>query len=109
MYGEFKQKKDTLKDSRKQAMLSKYGGEEHLQAPPRELLQQVEHYVEYSRTGQVISGAEKATVGTRFKEDVHPLNHSSVYGSWWSDGKWGYKCCRQFPRNAYCTAGALDK
>ncbi|KAJ2033706.1 mRNA splicing protein [Coemansia sp. RSA 922] len=109
MYGEFKQKKDTLKDSRKQAMLSKYGGEEHLQAPPRELLQQVEHYVEYSRTGQVISGAEKATMGTRFKEDVHPLNHSSVYGSWWSDGKWGYKCCRQFPRNAYCTAGALDK
>ncbi|KAJ1997407.1 mRNA splicing protein, partial [Coemansia thaxteri] len=104
MYSEFKQKKDSLADSRKQAILSKYGGEEHLQAPPRELLQQTEHYVEYSRTGKVVGGVEKAAAETKYKEGVYPLNHSSVYGSWWSDGKWGYKCCRQFPRNAYCTA-----
>ncbi|KAJ1669183.1 mRNA splicing protein, partial [Coemansia sp. RSA 2052] len=72
------------------------------------LLQQVEHYVKYSRAGKVVSGAGKPAVGTRFKEDVHPLNHSTVCGSWWSDGKWGYKRFQQFPQNAYCTAGALD-
>ncbi|KAJ1727527.1 mRNA splicing protein [Coemansia sp. Benny D160-2] len=109
MYNEFKSKKDTLKDSRRRALLSAYGGEEHLQAPPRELLVQDERYVEYSRTGQVISGEVRPAISTRYKEDVYPMNHSSVFGSWWADGKWGYQCCKQTLRNAYCTASALAK
>ena len=44
-------------------MIDKYGGQEHLKAPPKELLiAQTENYVEYSRTGQVIKGQEKAKV-----------------------------------------------
>lgn len=112
MYKDFTQKKDTLKDSRKQAILSAYGGEEHLQAPPRELLQQQEHYVEYSPAGKVIEGAGRPpnmAKMTKYREDIYPLNHTCVYGSWWSDGKWGYACCKQVLRNSYCTAAVKKK
>ncbi|CAG8711172.1 28785_t:CDS:2, partial [Racocetra persica] len=30
-------------------------------------------------------------------------NHTSVWGSYWADGYWGYKCCRSFIKNSYCT------
>ena len=35
---EFKEKKEKFEDSQKQTIVDKYGGEEHLAAPPRELL-----------------------------------------------------------------------
>ncbi|KAJ2667719.1 mRNA splicing protein, partial [Coemansia sp. RSA 1285] len=57
----------------------------------------------------VISGEVRPAISTRYKEDVYPMNHSSVFGSWWADGKWGYQCCKQTLRNAYCTASALAK
>ncbi|KAJ1728360.1 mRNA splicing protein [Coemansia biformis] len=109
MYSEFKDKKETAKTSRQQAILQKYGGEEHLQRPPEELLRQQEAYVEYSRTGQVISGEEPAVPASRYREDVYPLNHTSVFGSWWGDGRWGYRCCRQTMKNAYCTGSAAAR
>lgn len=34
---------------------------------------------------------------------MFPQNHTSVWGSYWEDGKWGFKCCQQFVRNSYCT------
>ena len=33
-------------------------------------------------------------------------NHTSVWGSWWKDHQWGYKCCKQTIRNSYCTGAA---
>ncbi|KAJ1982318.1 mRNA splicing protein [Dimargaris xerosporica] len=107
LHREFKAKKETLKKDIKSSILDKYGGEEHLQAPPKELLlAQTENYVEYSRTGKVIHGQERAVNRSKYEEDVFPNNHSSVWGSYWEDGKWGYKCCRATLRNAYCTAQA---
>ncbi|KAJ2682345.1 mRNA splicing protein, partial [Coemansia spiralis] len=106
MYGEFTTKKESAKTSRQQAILEQYGGEEHLQRPPEELLRHQDAYVEYSRSGQVVAGTAPLVPASRYREDVHPLNHSSAYGSWWDDGKWGYRCCRQTMKNAYCTAGA---
>ncbi|KAJ2591489.1 mRNA splicing protein [Coemansia sp. RSA 1797] len=108
MYKEYKGKTSDIKSTRQQEILQKYGGEEHLQAPPRELLHQEEAYVEYSRTGEVVKGAEPKAQ-TRYKEDVYAMNHSSVFGSWWSDGKWGYKCCKQTMKNSYCTGTSLNK
>jgi DNA-binding TFAR19-related protein (PDSD5 family) len=26
-----------------------------------------------------------------------------VWGSWWKDHQWGYKCCKQTIKNSYCT------
>lgn len=34
-----------------------------------------EDYVEYSRTGSVIKGQEKAAVKSRYEEDVYNNNH----------------------------------
>ncbi|KXS10066.1 hypothetical protein M427DRAFT_159823 [Gonapodya prolifera JEL478] len=104
LYREFQQKKEKVKDTVKESILDRYGGVEHLQAPPKELLlAQTENYVEYSRAGRVIKGQERAKVKSRYLEDTYLNNHTSVWGSWWKDGKWGYSCCHSHVRNSYCT------
>lgn len=45
-------------------------------------------------------------VRSRYEEDMHIGNHTSVWGSWWSDGTWGYACCHQCIKNSYCTGAA---
>lgn len=61
-----------------------YGGQEHLDAPPRELLlAQTEDYVEYSRHGAVLKGLEKAVARSKYEEDVLINNHTvRVAGRW---------------------------
>jgi len=104
---EYETKKDEFKTDMNQGILDKYGGEEYLKAPPRELLfSQTEDYVEYSRHGKVLKGDEKTVVRSRYEEDVYPNNHKSVFGSWWSGGVWGYKCCHSVVKNSYCTGNA---
>lgn len=52
---EYDKKKDQFKSQVQESILQRYGGEEHLQAPPKPLLlAQTEDYVEYSRYGKVI-------------------------------------------------------
>lgn len=43
---------------------------------------------------------------SKYEEDVYINNHTSVWGSWWKDHQWGYKCCQQTVRNSYCTGAA---
>ena len=33
-------------------------------------------------------------------------NHSSVWGSFWHEGKWGFKCCYSFEKRSYCTGAS---
>ena len=40
---------------------------------------------------------------------MHPGNHTSVWGSYWRDGEWGYACCHQFVKNSYCTGMASER
>ncbi|TKR81552.1 hypothetical protein L596_015405 [Steinernema carpocapsae] len=102
---DFEKEKEKSKKEHMEKLLEKYGGKEHLEAPEQDLLgAQTEHYVEYSRTGNVVKGAEKPTVQSRFDEDVFPGNHNSVWGSHWENGQWGYKCCRSTLKRAFCTA-----
>lgn len=104
---DFETKKDQFKSDMNKGILEKYGGAEHLEAPPRELLfSQTEDYVEYSRHGKVLKGDEKTVVRSRYDEDNYPNNHKSVFGSWWSSGEWGYKCCHSLILNSYCTGDA---
>lgn len=44
---------------------------------------------------------------SRYEEDVYINNHTSVWGSFWKDGMWGYGCCHQFVKNSYCTGASL--
>lgn len=100
---EYEKKKEEFKSKTKDEVLNKYGGEEHLQAPPKSLLlAQTEEYVEYSRTGKVVKGNEKQANRSRYEEDVYINNHTSVWGSFWCAGSWGYKCCHSYIKNSYC-------
>lgn len=78
--------------------------------PPEDvlLLAQTEQYVEYDAAGRVIKGQE-VKARSRYEEDVYINNHSSVWGSWWSDGTWGYACCHQTVKNSYCTGKAGEQ
>ena len=113
MFDQFKKKKEDLKTLQKDTVLKLYGGAEHLDAIPKELIYaQTENYVEYARDGRVVKGIETKVVATsKYEEDVYKNNHSSVWGSYWEAGQWGYSCCRQMVRNSYCTgeAGKLAK
>lgn len=101
---EYDKKRDELKDKARDSIIERYGGEEHLKALPKSLLlAQTEHYVEYSRYGKIIKGQDRQVIRSKYEEDIYPNNHMSVWGSYWQDGKWGYKCCYSFIKNSYCT------
>jgi hypothetical protein len=64
--------------------------------------------VEYSRTGHILKGQEKAKVQSKYEEDVYINNHTSVWGSWFDrdNGKWGFACCHSILSGSYCTGEA---
>ncbi|KAI5117762.1 hypothetical protein M0805_005193 [Coniferiporia weirii] len=106
LHKQYREKKEELRDTQKVGILAKYGGEQYLEKAPKELLQgQTEEYVEYSRTGQVIKGREKAKAKSKYMEDVYINNHTSVWGSWYdlSSSQWGYACCQSVLHVSYCS------
>lgn len=101
---EYDKKRDELKDKVCDGIIERYGGEEHLEAPPKSLLlAQTEHYVEYSRCGEIIKGQDRQIIRSKYDEDIYLNNHTSVWGSYWQNGQWGYQCCYSFIKNSYCT------
>ncbi|KAM1923986.1 hypothetical protein ACFX15_021823 [Malus domestica] len=85
----------------------KYGNAATEEQLPKELLLgQSENQVEYNRAGRVVRGMETSLPKSKYEEDVYINNHTSVWGSWWKDHQWGYKCCKQTIRNSYCTGVA---
>lgn len=104
---EYEKKKEQFKSKVQEDVLERYGGEEHLNAPPKSLLlAQTEDYTEYSRSGRIIKGQEKEVIRSKYEEDIYINNHTSVWGSFWRGGKWGYKCCHSFIKNSYCLGDA---
>lgn len=107
--GEFFRRKEkdennTRREAQRKMLLEKYGGEQHLQ--PSELRDMAvfenERYVEYDDSG-AIKGAPKLVAKSKYPEDVFLNNHTSVWGSWWSNSRWAYACCHSFIKNSYCT------
>lgn len=71
LFKEYQKRKTQLSSTIKESILEKYGGEEHLKAPPKELLMaQSEHYVEYAQTGKIIKGHELVKIRSRYPEDM---------------------------------------
>ncbi|CAK7223084.1 mRNA splicing protein [Sporothrix bragantina] len=63
-----------------------------------------EHFIEYDESGHIKDKYQaKRADRSKYVEDVFPLNHTSVWGSWWNNFQWGYACCHSFVRNSYCT------
>ena len=94
-----------MEDSKKKAILDKYGSQAQPSLDPRLRLGQSEAFVEYSRDGRVLKGVDKAPTRTKYEEDVYVNNHLSVWGSYYSRlrRQWGYCCCHSLMRNSYCT------
>ena len=80
LHSQYLKKKEELKDTTKVSILAKYGGEEYLEKAPKELLQgQTEEYLEYSRTGQVIKGKERAKARSKYPEDGAHAVYSTLF------------------------------
>mmetsp|Transcript_7958 Transcript_7958/g.20097 ORF Transcript_7958/g.20097 Transcript_7958/m.20097 type:complete len:673 (-) Transcript_7958:36-2054(-) len=104
MYQVFKQRSQDLKSQQQEELISKYGGQEHMEAPQELIYGQTDDYVEYARDGRVLKGRERAYVKSKYEEDVLVGNHSSIWGSWFDPvtKAWGFACCHQCMKNAYC-------
>ncbi|KAJ4722718.1 pre-mRNA-splicing factor SLU7 [Melia azedarach] len=106
LYKNYKIIKEKLKSRLKVSIMEKYGNAATEQEMPRELLLgQSERQVEYDRAGRIIQG-EMSLPRSKYEEDIYINNHTSVWGSWWKDHQWGYKCCKQTIKNSYCTGAA---
>lgn len=99
-----KAEQDEKKQAQRKALLDKYGGAEHLQPGPLREAAVIENerFVEYDETG-AIKGESKPAATSKYPEDVLVNNHTSVWGSWWSNFTWGYACCHSTVKNSYCT------
>eukprot|EP00887_Chlorella_sp_A99_P007525 scaffold2.g7525.t1 len=101
-FQEFKKRKEVLSGQTKEAILEKYGSAAAAPSDDVRALQASEAYVEYDAAGRVVKGQE-VKARSRYEEDVLVNNHTAVWGSWWSDGAWGYACCHSTVKNSYCT------
>ena len=107
LYKQFKAKKEALAGAQKASVLQRYGNAAAAEPLDRSLLLgATEAYAEYDATGRLLRGAEAPVARSRYEEDVHPGNHTSVFGSWWRDGVWGFACCHATSKSAYCTGAA---
>ncbi|ODV79337.1 uncharacterized protein CANTADRAFT_6475 [Suhomyces tanzawaensis NRRL Y-17324] len=92
-----KQHKDNLlmeASLKKQALKDKYG---IANAPERSLVKEIG--IDQTPISDNDHNGLKRTI---YAEDKYDLNHTAVFGSYYEDGKWGYKCCRQTIRNVFC-------
>lgn len=101
MYREFERKKQGLQTLKKQKLLEKYGGEEHLAVTDPTMI--AEEGVEDKEKPVPTPG--KRSKAQDLAEDVYINRHTSVWGSYYdrSTGLWGYACCHITNRAAYCT------
>ncbi|KAH7037487.1 putative mRNA splicing protein [Microdochium trichocladiopsis] len=106
--GEFFRKKEREQAEKERAaklkaLEDRYGGSTHsMPAALRDVIvTESEQFVEYDEAG-LIKGAPRAAAKSKYAEDVFPNNHTSIFGSWWSNFQWGYACCHSFIKNSYC-------
>ncbi|KAL1301427.1 hypothetical protein AAFC00_005681 [Neodothiora populina] len=98
------EERESKKEAQRKALLDRYGGAEHLMQDPLRQTAVVENerYVEYDERGRIKGEAERKEKSI-YAEDVLVNNHTSVWGSWWKEFKWGYACCHSVIKASYCT------
>ena len=100
------------KASRSAYLMDKYGadaggsgggGDVEGKRKPVQSIAASEAYTEYDDQGKPKGALPAAVAKSKYPEDIHPNNHTSVFGSYWSNFTWGYACCHSSVRNSYCT------
>jgi len=104
MYNKVNGRKEDLVQSRKDELKQKYNAIEQATLPQDLMFAQSDVYVEYNMDGSLARGRERALIRSKYEEDTLQGNHTSIFGSWYctSSHKWGYRCCKQTLKNAYC-------
>ncbi|KAF2861446.1 hypothetical protein K470DRAFT_256833 [Piedraia hortae CBS 480.64] len=87
---------------KKKALIDKYGDQSAVRAKPTAIPASNDVFVEYDEHGR-IKGQKEAVQKSMYPQDVLINNHTAVWGSWWKDFKWGYKCCHSIVKNSFCT------
>lgn len=104
LFKEFEAKKKDLHEKRQTEILKKYGGKQYTKPVEGiEGVRQSEAYVEYNSEGKVVAGSKEVIPVSKYAEDVLEKNHTSIWGSFYKNGVWGYACCHQVQRYAFCT------
>jgi pre-mRNA-processing factor SLU7 len=113
--GEYYRRKEREEaESKRQAhqkmLLEKYGSEHNTIAAKLRGASGVESekYIEYDESGAV-KGAVTTVTKSKYPEGVLINNHTTVWGSWWAEFKWGYACCHSIVKNSYCTGNEGKK
>ncbi|KAE8440661.1 mRNA splicing protein [Mollisiaceae sp. DMI_Dod_QoI] len=98
------EKEQAKREAHRRMLLERYGGEVNPNAAKLKdvAVTESERYVEYDDSG-LIKGAPKMVTKSKYPEDVLINNHTSVWGSWWSNFEWGYACCHSLVKKSYCT------
>jgi pre-mRNA-processing factor SLU7 len=114
LYEEFRRKKEVQEQEKKNKLVAEYGGDEHVSQIPMELIYgQSEEYKEYNAEGNLLPKFEviPPTPKTKYTEDLLTHGHTTVWGSYYDKltGKWGYKCCHQVLKNAFCVGLEVKK
>uniref|UniRef100_A0A7S1PII6 Pre-mRNA-splicing factor SLU7 n=1 Tax=Percolomonas cosmopolitus TaxID=63605 RepID=A0A7S1PII6_9EUKA len=110
LHKQLKERKKKHLEQHKADLIKKYGGEEHFKKPKQlAATQETEYYAEYSRSsGKIIGGHKKLMQKSKFDEDEFINGHTSVFGSFWKDGKWGFACCQCTNKLAKCPLSEED-
>eukprot|EP01028_Stygiella_incarcerata_P013839 TRINITY_DN850_c5_g1_i1.p1 TRINITY_DN850_c5_g1~~TRINITY_DN850_c5_g1_i1.p1 ORF type:complete len:552 (-),score=195.46 TRINITY_DN850_c5_g1_i1:119-1774(-) len=102
-FKEFVEKKREMEDEEKKEIHERYGVRRNPMTLSKEiLLGQSTGMHLYSKSGKVLSSASRSKISSRYEEDKFIGGHTSVWGSYWKDGRWGYACCRLLERSAVC-------
>ncbi|PSC70199.1 Pre-mRNA-splicing factor SLU7 [Micractinium conductrix] len=104
-FQQFKQRKKALEGAGKEGILAKYGNAAAAASDDVKALQATEAYAEYDASSRLLRGQE-VKAKSRYEEDQYINNHTSVWGSWWHDGQWGYACCHSTVKQSYCVGAA---
>jgi pre-mRNA-processing factor SLU7 len=102
------EEREAKRRKRAELLASQYGEQPVVPEALKAAITESETFVEYDEAG-LIKGAPRKAAKSKYAEDVFINNHTSVWGSWWSDFKWGYACCHSFVKNSYCTGEAGKK
>ncbi|KAL2877951.1 mRNA splicing protein [Colletotrichum sp. CLE4] len=99
-----KEEADKKREEREKKLKDLYGDNSQYTMPDelKNVITESEKYVEYDESG-LIKGAPKVIAKSKYPEDVYIHNHTSIWGSWWSNFQWGYECCHSVVKNSYCT------
>lgn len=96
------EERETKRRKRAEALEAEYGAQPIVPEALKAAITESERFVEYDEAG-LIKGAAKQVARSKYPEDVRINNHTTSWGSWWSDFKWGYKCCHSLVKNSWCT------